>query len=216
MAGDFSTDATSSDTNITDRFELDNGQRDNYYDIGRIKLKPGKQRPTGRLLIQFDFFSHGTGDYFDVDSYSGVVDYEDIPNYKSDTTEQTFELRDSLDFRPRVDDATTINSGDVDRTYDGTGASDVDVVKFGSDVTSDFEFYLNRIDKVFLTRSGEFKVTKGAPAIEPEVPQNLDGNLEIATVRISPYVFNLSRDIKVDYTKLKDTQCVTLVLLKND
>ena len=203
MAGDFSTDATSSDTNITDRFELDNGQRDNYYDIGRIKLKPGKQRPTGRLLIQFDFFSHGTGDYFDVDSYSGVVDYEDIPNYKSDTTEQTFELRDSLDFRPRVDDATTINSGGVDRTYDGTGASDVDVVKFGSDVTSDFEFYLNRIDKVFLTRSGEFKVTKGAPAIEPEVPQNLDGNLEIATVRISPYVFNLSRDIKVDYHETK-------------
>ena len=89
-----------------------------------------------------------TGDYFDVDSYSKVVDYEDIPNYKSDTTEQTFELRDSLDFRPRVDD-TTINKSDVDRTYDGTGASDVDVVKFGSDVTSDFEFYLNRIDKVF-------------------------------------------------------------------
>ena len=59
MAGDFSTDATSSDTNITDRFELDNGQRDNYYDISRIKLKKlSKQRPTGRLLIQFDFFSH--------------------------------------------------------------------------------------------------------------------------------------------------------------
>ena len=112
-------------------------------------------------------------------------------------------MRDSLDFRPRVDDATTINSGDVDRTYDGSGASDVDVVKFNSDVTSDFEFYLNRIDKVFLTRNGEFKVTKGAPAIEPEVPQNLDGNLEIATVRISPYVFNLSRDIKVDYHETK-------------
>ena len=40
MAADFDTDkTTSSDTNITDRFELDNGQRDNYYDIGRIKLK---------------------------------------------------------------------------------------------------------------------------------------------------------------------------------
>ena len=30
---------TSSHTDITDRFELDNGQRDNFYDIGRIKLK---------------------------------------------------------------------------------------------------------------------------------------------------------------------------------
>ena len=29
---------TSSHTDITDRFDLDNGQRDNY-DIGRLKLK---------------------------------------------------------------------------------------------------------------------------------------------------------------------------------
>ena len=31
--------AGSSDTDITSRFELDTGQRDNFYDIGRIKLK---------------------------------------------------------------------------------------------------------------------------------------------------------------------------------
>ena len=74
----FDTVATTSHTDITDRFDLDNGQ-DNYYDVGKIKLKPGKLILTGRLLIDFDFFSHGTGDYFDVDSYSGVVDYENIP-----------------------------------------------------------------------------------------------------------------------------------------
>ena len=65
--------ASSSDTDITSRFDLDNGQRDNFYDIGRLKLKPGAIVPTGQLLINFDFFSHGSGDYFDVDSYSGVV-----------------------------------------------------------------------------------------------------------------------------------------------
>ena len=63
-------DVTTSDTDITDRFDLDNGQRDNYYDVGRIKLKTGELEPTGRLLrITFDFFSHGSGDYFDVDIY---------------------------------------------------------------------------------------------------------------------------------------------------
>ena len=41
MSGGFGTTATSSDVDITDRFELDNGQRDNFYDIGRIKLKTG-------------------------------------------------------------------------------------------------------------------------------------------------------------------------------
>ena len=67
------------------------------------------------MLIDFDYFSHGTGDYFDVDSYSGVVDYENIPSYTSDTTGEIFQLRDCLDFRPRVDDASTINSGNADR-----------------------------------------------------------------------------------------------------
>ena len=112
---------TTSHTDITDRFDLDTGQRDNFYDIGRIKLKDGALTPTGRLLVDFDFFSHGSGDYFDVDSYSGVVNYENIPSYTSDTTGQSFELRDVLDFRPRVDDASTINSGGQDRSFDGTG-----------------------------------------------------------------------------------------------
>ena len=39
MPPDFSTVATSSHTNITDRFDLDTYQRDNFYDIRRIKLK---------------------------------------------------------------------------------------------------------------------------------------------------------------------------------
>ena len=33
MAPDFSTDATTSHEDVTDRFTLDNGQRDNFYDI---------------------------------------------------------------------------------------------------------------------------------------------------------------------------------------
>ena len=40
MALDFSTDATTSHEDVTDRFTLDNGQRDNFYDIGAIVLKP--------------------------------------------------------------------------------------------------------------------------------------------------------------------------------
>ena len=83
MSPAFGTTATTSHTDITSRFELDNGQRDNFYDIGRIKLKPGAIVPTGQLLVNFDFFTHGSGDYFDVDSYSGVVNYESIPSYTS-------------------------------------------------------------------------------------------------------------------------------------
>src|SRR5210317_1910428 len=197
MSSGFGSAATSGDTDITSRFDLDTGQRDNYYDIGRLKLKPGAVRPTGQLLVDFDYFSHGSGDYFDVDSYSGVIDYENIPSYTSDTTGEKFELRDSLDFRPRVDDASTINSGSSDRSFDGTGASTVDVVQFNSDVTSDFEYYINRIDKIFITREGELKVLKGASALNPLEPGNLDGHLLLATLTIPSYTLQTS-DVTIE------------------
>jgi len=187
MAADFSTNAIAGDTDITDRFDLDTGQRDNFYDIGRIKLKTGALTPTGRLLVNFDYFSHGSGDYFDVDSYAGIVDYENIPAYESSTTNERFELRDCLDFRPRVDDASTVNSGLQDRSYDGTGASTVDSVKFGTDITSDFEYYLQRVDKIFLDSTGQFKVLSGASSATPDIPGSLDNAMHMYTLFLPSY-----------------------------
>jgi hypothetical protein len=197
MSSGFGAAATTSDTNITSRFDLDNGQRDNFYDIGRLKLKPGAIVPTGRLLVDFDFFSHGSGDYFDVDSYSGVVNYEDIPSYSSDTTGTTYKLRDVIDFRPRVDDASTIDSGSNDRSFDGTGASTIDVPEFGSDITSDLEFYLSRVDKLFLTREGNLRVVEGASDLNPLEPGDLDGHMLLATLNIPAYTLQ-TEDVQVD------------------
>ena len=187
MASDFATDALSSDINVTNRFDLDTGQRDNFYDIGRLKLKTGALTPTGRLLVDFDYFSHGSGDYFDIDSYSGVIDYENIPSYESATTGERFELRDTLDFRPRVDDTSTINSGDIDRSYAGAGASTIDVIKFGTDITSDFEYYLQRVDKVFLDSGGKFQVLSGASSSRPDIPGDLDNAMHMYTLFLPSY-----------------------------
>ena len=190
MSAGFGSAANSGDTDITNRFELDTGQRDNFYDIGRIKLKTGSLVPTGQLFVKFDYYSHGSGDYFDVDSYSGVVNYEDIPSYTSDTTSKIYQLRDCLDFRPRVDDASTINSGNSDRAYDGAGASTVDVVEFNGDITADMEYYLKRIDKIFITKDGELKALQGASDLNPLKPGNLDGHLHLATLHIPSYTLN--------------------------
>ena len=62
------------------RFTLDTGQRDNFYDISRLVRKGGKPTPVGKLLIVCDYFAHGTGDFFSVDSY-GAIDYKEIPTY---------------------------------------------------------------------------------------------------------------------------------------
>ena len=191
MADDFDTVATTSDTDITRRFELDTGMRDNFYDIGRLKLKPGESPPTGRLLIDFDFFSHGAGNFFSVDSYSGFT-YKDIPAYTSDVTGEVFALRDCLDFRPRVDDASTINSGDVDRSFDGTGASAIEFMKINTDVTADLEYYLANRARVYLTSKGQFQVVKGASAIEPGFGEQLKDAIHLYDVFMPAFTFDTS------------------------
>ena len=195
MAADFSTAATTSDDDITDRFNLDSGQRDNFYDVGRLVRKSGKAAPTGRLLINFDYFEHGSGDFFSVDSYSGF-DYGSIPAYTSDVTGEKFELRDSLDFRPRVDDASTIDSGAQDRSFDGTGASTINFPKFNSDITTDLEYYLSRRDKIFLTSTGEFKNVKGASAIDPIEPDGIQDGMLLYKTFLPAYTFKTS-DVQV-------------------
>ena len=197
MASSFGSNATTSDLNVTSRYELDNGQRDNYYDVGRIVLKPGQLAPTGSLRIDFDWFLHGAGDHFDVDSYSGVIDYVNIPTYTSDTTGKTYQLRDCLDFRPSVANDSTINSGSQDRDFDETnGASLVNVVRFNSDVLTDFEYYLPRIDKIFLDKEGNFKVVKGASSLDPQVPKSLDGAMHLYTLEIPSYTLS-TEDITI-------------------
>ena len=59
-----------------------------------------------------NYFAHGTGEFFSVDSYSGI-DYKEIPTYTSTRVDPEvrepsgeFDLRDTVDFRPRVADAT--------------------------------------------------------------------------------------------------------------
>jgi len=200
MAADFSTSATTSDTDITDRFTLDNGQRDSFYDIGSIVRKPGSLTPTGRLLITFSHFSHGAGDYFSVDSYTGAVDYEDIPSFQS-PSKGKLELRECVDFRPRVsDDSEVVGFNDKDATgaknFVNAGSSAVDMPKPGSDLTSDFEFYLARIDGIFMQKDGQFVAATGASALDPQRPEPIDDAMALYYLSLPPYTFDTT-DVKV-------------------
>jgi hypothetical protein len=94
-------------TNITDRYYFDDGQRDGFYDHGRLQLKPGNPTANNQILVLLDYFtSSGNGDFFDVNSYSGI-DYETIPRYVPSKVDLgglepdgEFELADAVDFRP--------------------------------------------------------------------------------------------------------------------
>ena len=67
---------------ISDRYDLDNGQRDTHYDLGKLVLKQSYAPPGASVEVIFDYFSHGPGDYFTRDSYDkDEIQYKDIPSY---------------------------------------------------------------------------------------------------------------------------------------
>ena len=73
----------------------------------------------------------------------------------------------------------------------------VDVVKFGSDVTTDFEFYLARIDKIFLDKEGYLKVVKGGSSLNPQMLKELDNAMHLYTLSLSPYTFS-TEEIEIE------------------
>lgn len=202
--------ATIGDPEITDSFIFDNGQRETYYDLARIILKPGAQTPINPILVVYDYFEHvgssGTGDYFTVDSYTNV-DYADIPNFNS-SVYGVVSLADVVDFRPRVSDfivgsptssnvpgysdATTADS----TNFDGTGSSVSSIPLYGTSFNTGFEYYVGRIDAIYISKEGRFVVSTGTPSLNPQVPDEISDSILLYHLNIPAYTFNTS-DIKV-------------------
>ena len=197
--------ATKLDVDITDRFTFDGGQRDTHYDLARIVLKPGEIAPTNKLLIVFDYFKHvggvNTGDYFTVDSYTNI-DYKDIPSFES-SVYGDISLRDAVDFRPRVSDydgldTATVLPGYSDKLtinsmkFTGTGSSAGPVALAGTTFESGYEFYLNRIDSVYISKNGNFVVSKGTSSLNPQIPAEITDAILLYHVNVPAYTYNIS------------------------
>ena len=178
-----------------DKFTLDNGQRDNYYDEAR--LIPIGSQAAATLSVSFDYYEHGTGDYFSVDSYYNkalaaggnageIAKYEEIPVFNG--SQGTVELRDCIDFRPTKAFAGSITSGS--EFTSGTGARVADVPKPGSVAQADISHYIGRIDKLYMDREGAFKVITGVADTNPKVPEDVPDSMTIFNLHYQPYVFD--------------------------
>jgi hypothetical protein len=185
MSGDAGTNALDTDTDITDRYVLDNGQRDNFYGHVRLVLKKFVPAPVGRILVEIDHFTHGAGDFFSVDSYNtAFIDWHEIPSHISNSG--NFKLHSVLDFRPTLNSAGT--------GFIGNGSL-VEFPKAGSLMRTDMEIYLPRIDKLVLRKEGAFDIIKGVSAQEPRTPSDLDDAMAIYNLNIDPYT-GLTSNIK--------------------
>ena len=193
---------------ITNNFTLDNGQRDQFYDYSRIVRIAGVAEPTHKVLVIFDRFlsSQGLSPYT-VDSYPDG-DYKIIPEYEGT------ELRDVLDFRPSVPQALagngsqsspfTLNSTRFfDYGYRAFTNNQVGLPGLSDTTTLSIQYYLPRIDKLFLSKESVFQIVKGAPSTRPQPPENLEDAMLLATVTYVPYIFNVEKDITIEETNFK-------------
>lgn len=180
---------------VTDRFELDSGQRENFYDHASIRLKPNYASCRGPLLVCCRYYEHvpisaGGGGYFTVDSYPSlnVATFENgtnlgdgysiIPQFtRTDGT--VVELRDCIDFRPSRQNATNTSPN---FTLQG-----VRIPLPTTDFELSYEYYLGRRDLIALDKSRQFLVIEGIPSKFPQEPIAPATAMVLYSLNIPPY-----------------------------
>ena len=169
------------------------------------------------LLVKYTAFTKNvsSGDGFDqsfftVDSYpyesnsnlpdgAATISIAEIPTYVSENGRK-FNLRDSVDFRPYAEalitvsanseltSAITSNESVTTATSNATfGSTPIEFPAAGIPLEVDFEYYLGRVDKVFLTERGQIQVEKGIPSENPSTPKDPQTGMVLGTIYIPPY-----------------------------
>ncbi len=200
-------DYTTGQTDVTSQFRVENGQRDSFYGQAKIfkKSSASVDISTNRyIVVKLSFFDNTVaGPSFScVDSYpvddtstpaSGTIRTEDIPSYKSNKF-GLFNLKDTVDFRPQVDNtatttgtlgSATVNPSNVNViTRPGSGLTNPIPTKTFS---TDLQYYQGKKLRVILDFDGEFRVVEGAYSDDPAIPAEPPQCMTMATVTLVPY-----------------------------
>lgn len=181
--------------NVFTNFKLDTGHRDTHYDDGKLIWKgvgdPKTDSAGGNgttIFARFKHFAHGTGDFFAVSSYTGQVDYVDVPAHKMENG-RLVSLRDVLDFRP-----ATNGSGSFTVVNELPQPTDT--------VELDAEFYLPRKDKLVLSSLGELRYLQGTASITPKFPDTPTDCIDLYKYELNPFTLH-TKDMKARLLPLK-------------
>ena len=183
--------ADSDGADVEYKFTLDNGQRDNYYGLGRMVLNNGQSAPSGNVYVKFDHFNHGAGNFFAVNSYTGVVDYDEIPSHTF-SNGITVNLRDVVDFRPVINSSGNFTEANISYLPQPTDL-----------ITADNTYYLARSLKLGIDKQGNFNLVPGENSFRPEFPQAPTGTLPLYNIILNPNTLSENDTIveKIDHRR---------------
>jgi len=175
--------------NLTNNYTLDKGQKEQYYDYSKIIRNKSATEPSKKLLIVFDYYSvtsNNDGDVFTVLSYQQERFEKDIPSIGSGNIRAS----DTLDFRPRVAVFSSTTSSPFDfssRTFNGDPKL---ILSPNESSFVGYEYYLGRIDRLYLDKLGNLVVSKGISSLIPKPPINVDEVMNIGTITLPPYLYD--------------------------
>jgi hypothetical protein len=180
---------------ISKSFTFDTGQRDTFYDYGRIIRNEEILEPQKKIRIYFEYAyydSQDDGDITTANSYQ-LFDYKtNIPYHNG------YRMTDIIDIRPRVSDYSVTLGGKSPFEFDGRkfnqqGNSSSNILASDESILLNYDFYLPRIDRIFLNKNGEFVVKSGVPDENPKAPQAVEESLEIANILLPPYLYDTKK-----------------------
>jgi hypothetical protein len=199
--------------NRIDWFILDSGQKDDFYEHARLFVKPefaNRLNTSSRLLISLDHFvantSAGVG-FFSVESYpvddantanTIAIQTAQIP-FHEDEQGTRYDLRNSLDFRPRkFDTAASIANTDPANTSITTNPATSNnsfnvttggqyLIEADTNFRADIEYYLPRIDLIVVDKSGAISTKQGVAEESPKTPSHETDVSLIARAIVPPY-----------------------------
>jgi len=179
--------------NISTNYTFTTNQKSSFYDYSFITRRSEFLEPTKKLKIYFEnayYDSTDDGDITTVNSYN-------LFNY----TEEIGEVdgignSDIIDIRPRTSNySVSENSRSplefYGRIFSQSGNSSANILASDESILINYSFYLGRVDRVFLTKDGIFQIRYGEPSEKPEQPSPIDDALEIATITLPPYLYNV-------------------------
>jgi hypothetical protein len=178
-------------TNVTKNFKFQSGQKSTIYDFSRIVRKEGTAVPVRRLRAYYlsgEYDPSDTGDITLVDSYNSFNYGSEVTSFRGERTS------DMIDARPRVSKDSS-GAGDrsplefYGRNFNGGQHSSANVIASDESISLDYNFYLGRIDRVYIDKDGILTIKKGAAAENPSPPDEVSGAMNLANVYLSPYLY---------------------------
>jgi len=183
------------DRNIINDFIFNNGQEQDIVNYSYIQRKDSTTAPSKKLKIIFNHYfinSSDTGNLVVANSY-------DINRFSNDKIFfNGAPVTDLIDLRPRVSpyNPSTATLSPFEwgaRTFDSSTNSSSFVLAKSKNLNLSYKYYLPRIDRLYLDRSGEFILKEGVPSINPVSPDSVDSAIEVATISLPAYVYNIQQ-----------------------